>query len=166
MFWLTLFSLVLETATRVGRFARNLWCQKLTKAYTEKRRLRRIEPTHFTTVLMEGAAPSTNTPTLIDLNAEAFLARGAGASHLSVGDKAILLITEENSSIRHRARIRITHTVLRNNPDDENQREVVARFKPWSENSNYFIEQYLLDKSIVQLTQTMRSTGSPERTPI
>ncbi len=166
LLWLTLISLVHETATRVGRFAKNLWCQKLTKAYTEKRRLRRIEPTHFTTVLMEGAAPSTNTPTLIDLNAEAFLARGDGAAHLRVGDKAILLITEENSSIRHRARIRITHTVLRDNPDDGNQREVVARFKPWSENSNYFIEQYLLDKSIVQLPRAMRSTCSPERTPI
>ncbi len=163
---LTLTSLVRETATRVGRFARNLWHQKLLKSYAEKRRLRRIEPTHFTTVLMEGATPASGASTLIDLNAEAFLARGAGAYHLSVGDKATLLISKENSSIRHRARIRITHTVLRTNPDDANLNEVVARYKPWSENSNYFIEQYLLDKSIVQLPRTMRMADNPSRNPI
>ncbi len=163
---LTLASLVCETATRVGRFAKNLWHQKLIKAYAEKRRLRRIEPAHFTTVLMEGATPSTSASTLVDLNAEAFLARGAEANLLSVGDKAILLISQEDSSIRHRARIRITHTVLRTNLDDANQNEVVARYKPWSENSSYFIEQYLLDKSIVQLPRTMRMAANPNRNPI
>ncbi|MCP5023871.1 MAG: sugar transferase [bacterium] len=156
LLWLTLVSLMQETGLRVARFTKNLWRQRILQSYQEKRRQRRIQPAHLASVLVEGNPTQADTPTLIDMTGEYFLARGPGSKQLVAGKRATLLIREPNSTVIHRARIQTTHAVFRINAGLP---EVVVQYRPWSENSNYFIEQYLLDKSIVQLPRAMRKSA-------
>ncbi|QDV05196.1 Putative undecaprenyl-phosphate N-acetylgalactosaminyl 1-phosphate transferase [Planctomycetes bacterium Poly30] len=149
---LTIGSLLKETGVRISRFGKSKWDQRIRGIYREQRKERRVAPPVPTTVARESYADA-RTLELRDLTTTSFCARSQGEVDVSAGSIVTLVIQQPGTGVVRRARVEILSSNARVSSEGG---AVVAKYRPCSENSQYVIEQYLLNKSIVQLPERMR----------
>ncbi len=149
---LTLGSLLKETGVRIARFGKSQRNQRVRGRYHEQRLERRVRPPVPTSVTSKSYGDGTALE-LRDLTTTAFCAKSCGQVDVSQGSIVTLVIRIPNTYVVRRARVEILSSTARITPEGGS---VVAMYRPCSENSQYVIEQYLLNKSIVQLPEALR----------
>ncbi len=149
---LTLASLAQEVSTRLGTFAGSQWQQRVLHRYSEQRGARRLALTSGQAFLTPSRSSHLRIP-VVDATEDALRAEGRGLQYLVKGSTAALLLVDRRSGRTRRAQVRLTN-VLEHRQSSTGT--LVARYEPSSENSEYMIDQYLLNRSIVRLPNWIR----------
>lgn len=153
LLFLTGKALVAEVLERMWRFVNHsLLQQRLLGRYHEQRRSTRVQTTD--TVAHLGTADDKRTDVkVLDLNEVAFRARLGSDGVLKPGDRITLRIMDPKDGSVRRARVIVQKGHFRLAGKEST---AVVHYTPWSDNSSYVIEQYLLQRSIARMPRRRR----------